>query len=166
MNLLSSLFIALLLALLCVGCGRADLAGPPDMKLGRHECVECGMIIQEDRFSSAMLVNRSGRREHLLFDDACCMLDLERSTAEPLGVIARYVRDHPTREWIDADSAVFLFADRERLLTPMGSGIASFRERTDAERAQAEFGGELMDYPALVVARREWMEQRYGKPNN
>lgn len=164
MTRLTIVLAAAFAAALSVGCERAELSGPPELKLGRHECAECGMIIQEDRFSCAVLVGRAGRREHLLFDDVSCMLDLEREAAESLGVIRRFVRDHGTREWTDAAAATFLLTDRERLLTPMGSGIASLAARSDAERMQSQFGGELLDYESLAAARKKWMEERYGRP--
>lgn len=46
----------------------------------------------------------------------------------------------------------------------MGSGIVAFGSRDEASRVLAEHDGRLLDYPALLDARRVWMEERYGKP--
>lgn len=144
------------------GC-RSELSGPPKLRLGRDGCGECGMLVNEDRCSSGLLVERGGRREHLLFDDIGCMIDSERWGLEDTLVIDRYVHDHGTRAWVRASEATFLFADRERLKTPMGSGIVAFAARADAEAAQRMYGGELLDLATLVEARRRWLEERFGK---
>jgi nitrous oxide reductase accessory protein NosL len=145
-------------------CDRRELAGPPELRLGRDECVECGMIIDDERFACATLVIDRGRREHRRFDDIACLLDFDRSGVSDASVIARYFRDHGTRGWINADAAQFLLADRAKLLTPMGSGIAAFHGRAEAERAQRDLGGEILDYAGLADARKAWMESRFGPP--
>jgi nitrous oxide reductase accessory protein NosL len=144
--------------LLAAGCGREELAGPPELRPGRDECAECGMLIHDERAASALLVERGRRREHLLFDDVGCMLDHEHGAE--LGVVERFVRDHGSREWVGAAGAAFLLTESDELHTPMGSGIASFADAADAESAQHELGGEVLDYTALGVARLEWLEAR------
>jgi copper chaperone NosL len=145
-------------------CNRRDMSGPPNLRLGRSECAECGMIINEDRFSGGMTVERDGAVEPLLFDDIGCMLDYMHDHPE-LRVGAAYVHDHATRAWVAAGEAVFLCSDETKLATPMGSGIAAFAAKAVAEEAQRTLGGDLLDYPGLAPARRARMEQRYGTPN-
>ncbi|HYE60756.1 MAG TPA: nitrous oxide reductase accessory protein NosL [Phycisphaerales bacterium] len=155
--------------LLCVGawvlpsCVKNDADGPPNLRLGRDECVECGMIINEDRCSSAMVVNNEGVKEARLFDDIGCMLDYAHEhadKAEPAG----FVHDHGTRGWVKMDQAWFVLADEEKLKTPMGSGLVAFAGREEAEKAAAAHGGTVMEYAKLSAARRAWMEARYGSP--
>ncbi len=146
------------------GCSRGELSGPPELRVGRDECGECGMIISEDRCSSAILVERGGRREHVLFDDIGCMLDYERGRAGEFAAVDAFVHDHPTRAWVRAADAHFLFADRDLLPTPMGSGIVAYAERAAAEARRGEVGGEILDYQRLGEARRDWMWARYGRP--
>lgn len=147
--------LSLTLLGLCVcGCGRATLSGPPELRLGRDECGECGMLISEDRCSSALLVERDGRREHVLYDDIGCMLDAE---AEGLDgeIVERFVHDHATKQWVTARSATLLLADPDALPTPMGSGIVAFASAVSAQEAQAAHGGALLAYEQLPAARRE-----------
>ncbi len=146
------------LALALTGCGRESSSGPPTLKLGRDECRECGMIVSEDRCSAALLIERQGRREYALFDDLGCMLDLEHDGLDGAAVVARFVHDHTTRSWVDAAQATFLFADPDKLRTPMGSGMIAFAVRGDAEKARAEMGGTLLDYQGLAAAREEWRD--------
>lgn len=142
------------------GCEGRPLNGPPQLRLGRDECRECGMIINEDRCSSALLLDRDGRREHALFDDLGCMLDSERDGLDGAAVVGRYVHDYTTRQWGDAAQATFLLASPAKLSTPMSSGMVAHVSRSDAEQAQAKFGGELLDYQGAAAARKLWLNKR------
>lgn len=156
--------IAFLLFAMLLGCARPELSGPPDLRLGRDECAECGMIINEDRFSAAILIEREGVREYASFDDIGCLLDHEHGHGTEFRTIDRFVHDYSTRAWVNANTAYFLLADTERLQTPMGSGIAGTADRAGAEAAAARYGGEVLDFAGLVPARRAWMVARYGAP--
>lgn len=164
------LFALVLLPALALlyGCRGEVLTGPPTLRMGRDECAECGMIISEDRCSSALLIERGnpGDREHAMFDDIGCMLDYEHHLAQETRVVQGFVHDHESRAWVPASGAFFLYANRDRLRTPMGSGIAAFSQRAGADEARRQFDGEIMDYQKLGPARRAWMEARYGKPSN
>ncbi len=153
--------LSLLGVALPAGCSGPPLSGPPSLRLGRDECAECGMLINEDRSPGAFLLDESGRRRHVLFDDAGCLLDFQRKNTEA-GVINAYVRDYETRDWLDASAAHFVLADPDRLPTPMGSGIAAFGDATRAQAAQQKFGGDVLSYAALIPARKAWMATRYG----
>lgn len=158
----ASAFLVCCVAAVLVGCSRDAISGPPELRLGRDECGECGMLVSEDRCSSAILVERSGRREYIMFDDIGCMLDYEYQPRLEFKLIDGFVRDYPSRAWVRAEDATFLYADPENLLTPMGTGIVGFAKRTGAEEKQREVGGDIMSYEDLAVARRAWMEARYG----
>lgn len=153
-------------ALMVPCCRRAPLTGPPQLRLGRDECIECGMIINEDRCSSAFLIEREGLREYVMFDDIGCMLDYQHEQGADIRIVEGFVHDHGSRAWVSRDAAAFLFADRIKIPTPMGSGIVAFAGHAEAERAQAELGGQIMDYKSLIPARRAWMEKLYGKPRS
>lgn len=143
-------------------CGRPPPDGPPDLRLGRDECRECGMIINEDRSAAGVQLDQDGRILPALFDDIGCMLDLEdkESGARAVG---RYVHDFGHRTWLPAQDAIFLLSSETALPTPMGSGIAAFSGRSDAEAAQRSRGGVLLDYEQLRIARRAWRKDRYER---
>jgi copper chaperone NosL len=157
-------FIALAASTLAAGCDRAPLTGPPELRVGRVECVECGMLVAEDRFCGASLVEHEGRREYVFFDDIGCMLDYEHDKQGRVRVLERYVRDYHTRAWVPGLDAAYVLADRESLRTPMGSGIAAFADRAAALALAAEHSGVVHDLASLAVARREWMWSRFGRP--
>lgn len=154
----------LALAALAAGCAKPPLDGPPELRLGRSECAECNMLVSEDRCSSALLIEDRGRRDHLIYDDVGCMLDDERDVLDGRTVVRRYVHDHGTRAWLDASSAAFAVTDPKKVMTPMGSGILAFERRDDAQRVIDEHGGEVLNYDALIEARRAAMEARTGAP--
>lgn len=155
--------VALCAVALSIGCDRAQLSGPPELRLGRVECAACGMLINEDRCSSAFLITERGRRDHLCFDDIGCMLDYEQEPDDGVLIISGFVHDYDTRAWFPSNDSVYLFTDADALPTPMASGIVAFGDRSQAEEALQEFGGQIMEYPELREARRAWMEARYGK---
>jgi copper chaperone NosL len=157
--------VALAALLVAPSCGRDEVSGPPELRVGRDECVWCGMLIAEDRCATGALVERRGRREHVLFDDLGCLLDLEAEPPEDLAVVERWVRDYGRRTWVAAADAQYLLADHERLRTPMASGMVAFATRAEAERAQAEHGGRIVGAEALAAYRKAWLEARW-KPRD
>jgi nitrous oxide reductase accessory protein NosL len=151
-----------------IGCSRGELSGPPELRVGRDECIECGMLIAEDRSSTAMLVDRRGRREYIMFDDLGCMLDFQREKGGPeadFKELELFVRDHPTGGWVPAAEAWYLLADRHTLITPMGSGLASFATEQTAREWHGRHGGELMRWNSIGEARRVWFQAMYGREN-
>jgi nitrous oxide reductase accessory protein NosL len=152
------------LALTLLGCERAELSGPPELRLGRDECAECGMLINEDRCSSASLVERDGVREYAHFDDIGCMLDYQHAHAADLRFLESFVHDHTTRAWCPTTTAVFLVAEREKISTPMGSGIVAFADTAAAAKARDELGARIVDQDALRALRRAWVEERRSAP--
>lgn len=142
------------------GCTKIALTGPPELRLGRDECRECGMIISEDRCSAAIIEERDGRREHVLFDDIGCMLDYERERLAGAVVRDRWVHDYGSRSWVSTATAVFLSAPPQKLVTPMSSGMVAFAAQSEGQRVREKYGGELVDYSALTAARTAWDQQR------
>ncbi|MGE3108600.1 MAG: nitrous oxide reductase accessory protein NosL [Phycisphaerales bacterium] len=150
------------LAIFLVGCSRAPIAGPPEIRLGRDECADCGMLVSEDRCSSALLIDVSGSREYAIFDDIGCMLDYLHDPPESTRVVGAFVHDHGDRRWIDAGSSFILFADPARLKTPMGFGIVAVASRQDAESLRQTFGGDIVDWNAAPARRLAMTRGRAG----
>ena len=142
------------------GCGREEPSGPPAIRMGRDECVKCGMSIVEDRFSCAILVLDNGHLDYQLFDDIGDMFDHERASPE-LVIKKRFVHDCNTRAWHEAERCTFTYA--ESVHTPMASGLAAFGDEASA-RAQAEkAGGRVLTFEQAAAFRVAWRVERYGK---
>lgn len=140
-------------------CRREELSGPPTLRLGRDQCAGCGMILSEDRFAGALLVDVDGERTHLVFDDLGCMLDYRCGNAH-LAPIEMYVRDYNAREWVAAGSAWYLHGSKGMPATPMGSGIVAFGSREAATSQQEKSGGTVMSDGEVLESHRN--EQRPG----
>lgn len=163
MNRSSLLLPAALGCLLVPACDREPLSGPPNLRLGRDECAECGMLINEDRCAAGLVVETppgSGRRTHLLYDDIGCLLDAELNRAAEFTIIERYFRDHAERTWVRAESAACVIAPPDKLPTPMGSGMVGFASPDAADSAASAAGGAKTDYAGLLETRRRWWETR------
>lgn len=153
------------LACTLAGCGRGELTGPPQLRLGREECAACGMLINEDRCSCALLIEHDQDRRYAFFDDLGCLMNYEYDRAGEARVVERYVHDFQNRAWLNAKDAVFARADREALRTPMGSGTVAFSSTEAAIQLGPKWLVGPMDYRAAFRDRREWMWENYGKPD-
>ena len=127
---------------LFAGCSRESDTSPPTVHYGQDPCDVCKMIISEQRYAAALVVDDDGYIEKLTFDDIGCMLDA-RDHARGT-ILAAYVNDYNDKEWIDAEQAVYVYSND--LHTPMAFGVASFRSGTDAEKLQQNYDGELLTF--------------------
>lgn len=144
--------IAVLLLLLAGGAlaCRQESAGPqpPMIYYGEDLCDYCGMIISEKRFAAGAVVRLGdGRTETRKFDDIGGLF-LYLDEHPELEVLARYVHDYRTGEWLPAEEAVYVF--HPELHSPMGHNVAAFRDRSAAERFVRERGGEVIPFAELA----------------
>ncbi len=138
-------------AVLCflTGCDRAAQDGPPVVHLDSSVCDECGMILSDERFVAATIVESTRGQEARLFDDYNCQINFEHAHPEQV-ITTRWAHDYSTSGWIQTERAFFLLSPQLR--TPMASETAAFGNRSDADAALEEFGGEIMNAEALWEA--------------
>lgn len=153
------LLIGLLLACFVPGCRKDEVSGPPTLHLGRDECAHCGMIVSEERFSSALLLSEGDYSNHLVFDDIGCMLDYQAEHTN-LKVVGGFVHDYDSRQWLSAGHASYVLASPGSVATPMGSGIASFKTPESAATQARVWNAPVMEYSGLPSARQAWKEAR------
>lgn len=137
--------MVLMLAMLVVwSCGHSDALTPPRIALDQTECNECGMIVSDERYACASVVRtESSRLVPLVFDDINCLI-INEAASEPLEVLARWVHDKDTLEWIAAEQAFFVWA--KELNTPMMSHVAAFAQAREASSFREQTGGEEMSF--------------------
>jgi hypothetical protein len=82
------------------------------------------------------------------FDDVNCMFDYAREHADAQ-VVAYFVHDVSTRQWLIADSATFYVS--ESLPTPMASGVAAAASRESLADLELEHKGRVADFKTLQV---------------
>lgn len=128
-----------------------DNKGIPEIYYGADKCSFCGMVISEKEFSAAYYNVEEG---WMKFDDIGCMLTSLLS--EKLNNIKHiYVSDYYDRTWIDAEEAYYVLVDSYNLRTPMGTGIAAFRDKNQAEKFSLKNSGMLFIYEEILNWIRE-----------
>ena len=121
---------ALLLAAALSACAPARPGGPPTVRLGVDPCARCGMIVSEERFAGGY-IDDEGRS--VVFDDPGELL--AALEAQPALRARSFVQDAGGAGWVPAAAAVF--KKIPGLPTPMGSGVAAFKDAAEAAALEA-----------------------------
>lgn len=140
------LFIGIFLTLAVAACGSpgADEVAPPDIQIGRDICIECGMIISEQKFAAAYTLDDGTEK---LFDDIGGLIKHQRKTGDVIDPERAWVFDMETVEWVDLASAYFV--GTRDLVTPMGHGIGAFSDKGRAEAFAAEVDAEVIRWDVV-----------------
>lgn len=155
------ILLMLIIALLLAACGGATITPetPPEIVYGEDICTHCGMIINDERFAAGVVVQTQPQRyEHRIFDDIGDMIayaqELEAAenttgaTTEAADkIVAYYVHDYISREWLDARQATFVQGAPSS--TPMGSGLAAFADAAAAAAHAQASQGNVIDFATL-----------------
>ena len=147
MNLARSIGLGSVLAMMVLsGCGADSDGGPPNIRYGDSICVECGMIISDERFATATIIDGDRGNEPMTFDDFNCQMIFESKHTEFV-IVDRWSHDHGSSEWISMADAWYVKSDQIR--TPMASHIASFATEADAESFAEPIDGEVIRFAPL-----------------
>ncbi len=131
---------------LVVACGGDPSLEPPKIHFGEDLCAHCGMIVSEERFATATIVERSERtREIRIYDDIGCML--AAGSPRDGRIAARFVHDHESLSWIAAETAFYVRG--AELRTPMLSGLAAWADRKQAESGAKRYSGSVIGFDEL-----------------
>ncbi|MCB0461826.1 MAG: nitrous oxide reductase accessory protein NosL [Flavobacteriaceae bacterium] len=119
---------------------------PKAIEYGSDGCYFCKMTIV-DKVHAAEIVTKKGKVYK--FDATECMVNFmgDFDTSE----IELYLSNNYTdpEALIDATQATFLIS--ENIPSPMGAFLSAFKNKTDAEKTQAEKGGTLYTWDELLV---------------
>ncbi|HUH66430.1 MAG TPA: nitrous oxide reductase accessory protein NosL [Syntrophales bacterium] len=107
------------------------------------KCAECGMMVDVNSKFASKIVQAD---RTLYFCDIGDLFSYLKRTKQN-GVKAE-VKDYKTGEWIDARAAYYVHAEKI-FSTPMGWGIASFKDQKDA----TGFGA-AMDFDSMTKATK------------
>ncbi|WP_418602379.1 nitrous oxide reductase accessory protein NosL [Hwangdonia sp.] len=130
------------LLLICFSCD----VKPKPINYGSDGCHFCKMTIV-DKVHAAEIVTKKGKV--YMFDATECMIHFmdEFDTSE----IKLYLSNNYTEPeaLIDATKATFLIS--ENIPSPMGAFLSAFKNKADAEKPQAEKGGDLYTWTELLA---------------
>lgn len=136
--------LVIAVAVVATACGTADASGPPEIRYGRDICVECNMIISEQRFAAAYRLADGTAKK---FDDVGDMvIHLDRTGDEPTDT---WVHDFNTEEWVEATAAYFV--PTRSVASPMGHSILSFADESEAHVFAMDVGGEVISWDAVLA---------------
>ena len=146
------LLLLSVLALLAAGCAQGTTAiTAPEIRFGEDVCVECNMIISDPRFAAGYVYEVSeGRYRSLAFDDIGDLLVHMVKHPEHT-IVAWYVHDYQSEEWLDATTAYYVVGKQIR--SPMNHGIAAHATEANAIAMATSLAGEVMDWETLLKRR-------------
>lgn len=119
-------------------CNRELDDGPPSFILGDSACIECGMIVSDERFATSTIIMGDRGREALMFDDFNCQINFERKLPE-LEIVKRWSHDYSSSEWFE--TALGWFVESPEIHTPMASSLAFFQSRDAADQFSETVNG-------------------------
>lgn len=134
---------------LLTACGETDPNTPPQILLGDSICTECGMIVSDERFGTATIVEGDRGSQALIFDDFNCQNIFEHKHPE-LKIITRWTRDYDTLEWFHARDGWFVQSSQIR--SPMASGLVGFKARERAQTYADSIGAEVIEHASYNAA--------------
>lgn len=137
--------LALVLGGSLVACGKSAPQGPVEIKT-TDTCDSCGMMISDLRYAAEII----GRDRVWKFDDVGEMFAFSRK--QRLGrnrIRDMFVHDFPGRSWLPAKSATYVVVSE--LESPMGSGIAAFKDREAARRFARARSGSVRSFEQLLA---------------
>jgi nitrous oxide reductase accessory protein NosL len=104
-------------------------------------CTECGMMVDVKSVFAAKMVQ--GEKTNYFCDIGDMLSYVKRKGAEGASV---EVKDFDSNEWVNGRKAFFVNAEK-KFKTPMGWGIAAFKDKNKASES-----GTAMDFDAMVKA--------------
>ena len=134
---MKKVFLLLSMALLAVAC--SPKAEPIDY--GKEECAFCKMTIVSPQFASEVVTQKS---KAFKYDAIECMLQAPQEDKIALHLVCDYLHENTL---IDATKATYLISKEIR--SPMGAHLAAFASKEEAQKVQAEKGGDLYDWAGI-----------------
>lgn len=132
--------VAAFALLLLAGCGGDKKASldPPEVKYGQ-DISEMGMFVSDPRFTVAYLPEEG---KWILFDDIGEMFKYQVTLHPDQKPRVIWVNDYRDKTWLKVEDAWFV--QSPSINSPMGWGIAAFRDENAARSMQQDTGGTLM----------------------
>lgn len=115
---------------------------PVAINFGSDECSHCKMTISDKKYGAEIL---TAKGKAYKFDDMGCMADFEKEFVKNNAAekFQRFVINfYSPTNFVNLDNAHLLKSSSLR--TPMASGWVAFGTATEAQKAQKEYGGEIV----------------------
>jgi len=121
---------------------------PEPINYGSDQCDHCRMTIVDNKFGSEIITNKG---KVYKFDAAECMVNfVKQNMIKQEDIKTRLVTDaSKPGEFIDAVQATYLIS--EKFPSPMGANLSAYGSKSDAERFQKDFSGELKSWDDILI---------------
>ena len=138
-----------------ISCKNESEIRPVKILYGQDICERCKMIISEKAYSAEYILPDGEARK---FDDIGCMIHFQNEEESNRDkILAQYVRDYNTGDWIDATTAHFVWS--KTIITPMGHGLAAFKDEASARTLARKVDGTVLsnldEFYKSVVTREK-----------
>jgi len=130
--------VFLIVLALAISCGDKTESGPVKIYYGEDICERCKMIISEKDFAAQYKLSTG---ETVKFDDLGCMFHYMNGEEQAL-ISAVYVMDYDSKQWIDGESAYYVWT--ENITTPMGHGIVALKDSQQAAELSNKENGKSL----------------------
>lgn len=139
--------VLVLAAWVLAACGGDENARtePPDITYG-VDMAEMGMPVVDPRYTAAVLPE--GEEDWILFDDNGEFLKYYQ--VHDGAYDAMWVHDFNDETWVKAQDAWYL-ESRELTTSPMGWGVATFKDEESARAAAETHGGDVYSWEQVQV---------------
>lgn len=131
---------------------------PQPIRLGEDSCAYCLMTISNPRYGAELL---TGKARVYKFDSVECLAAFRLKEEVPSSEIHSLwvVNFAQPKAFVPVEEALFLHS---RLLkSPMGLYLTAFGDGLNAEKVQAVYTGEFIDWQeVLELVRAKWLETR------
>ncbi len=143
MNAFKIFLFFLFASALMPGCA-SNQNSVPEITYGFDSCGQCGMTIDDPRFSS-VYVTASGHVHK--FDDIGCMLRHVKKNKARQSIKKLFVSDFKEKTFIDGLQSTYVTG--AEISTPMNYHIIAATSKEAAEALRKQYGGALVSYEKL-----------------
>ncbi|MGI9526296.1 MAG: nitrous oxide reductase accessory protein NosL [Weeksellaceae bacterium] len=118
--------------------------GPKEINYGNDNCDNCTMTITEKPYATEVVTDKGKVHK---FDSTECMLSYINENADvTYDQLLTATMDNPG-PLLDATQCTYLISSN--LPSPMGANITAYSTQEFAEKAQAEYGGDIFSFNEL-----------------
>jgi copper chaperone NosL len=115
------------------------------LQLGKDNCNYCTMTISDARFGSELI---TAKGKVYKFDDIYCMLSFIKAGSVDTAKSRVYLVDFTSRQLQPPGNMFILKSDA--LHTPMQGNMAAFTQKENLDKAQKEFGGNILTWNEVL----------------
>ncbi len=121
---------------------------PEPINYGTDQCDHCRMTIVDNKFGSE-IVTKKGKVYK--FDAAECMVRfMKEGKIKEEDIETRLVTDaSKPGQFINASKAIYLIS--ENFPSPMGANLSAYGSKSDAEKFQKDYSGELKTWDEILI---------------